>query len=284
MDNEATTIGPYTITDAYSAGCILEPVRYCHATRIEDGDVREVFLKIVHPGAGTTRTQEQAVALARRLESIRHPNLLALQSWQRCGDVVCVEFEPLRGVLLQRVFRRCVQARREQHHLLRCEDALLIASDICAALQHVAEAGLVHGQLAPLNIGLDMQGVTKIFDVGQSSGWSYFSPETIKGLVSGPPSDVFSVGTILWELCAGQHLFMSDSDFETLENIREARRRPLRTARPDAPAQLEQLCDRALRRDPADRFANAGAMAAALADLIAQVDASRTRLATLARA
>jgi len=81
-------------------------------------------------------------------------------------------------------------------------------------------------------------------------------------------SDLFSVGIVLWEALAGRKLFQGDTDIDVLVGVREAEIPPLQVDRPGLPAPLYALIDRALKREPNERFSSADRMGRALADLL----------------
>ena len=85
------------------------------------------------------------------------------------------------------------------------------------------------------------------------------SPEQAAGAVPiGPQSDLFSIGTILYEMLAGRRPFVGETWASTLARIMENEPEPLRSACPDAGEALERIVDRCLSKDPAGRYANAG--------------------------
>src|SRR5262249_45073763 len=82
-------------------------------------------------------------------------------------------------------------------------------------------------------------------------------PEQVRGLPIDRRSDIFSVGIVLYELLTGQRLFIGDSDFATLEKVRNVEIVPPSTYNPSISEELERIVLKALARDPDDRYQNA---------------------------
>jgi serine/threonine-protein kinase len=97
--------------------------------------------------------------------------------------------------------------------------------------------------------------------VGQ---FNYLSPEAACGLRIDERFDVYVLGAVLWELLAGRVLFKGDTDYQTVERVRQGSIPPLAVLNPEVDAQLEAILRTALAKDPADRYENVGAFAAAL--------------------
>lgn len=93
---------------------------------------------------------------------------------------------------------------------------------------------------------------------------AYMSPEMVEGHDVDRRTDLFSVGTLLYELLTGVNPFRGENDLDTLTRTREAQFVPLSVLRPDLPRGLETIINRALTRQRDDRFQNAGSMADAL--------------------
>jgi serine/threonine protein kinase len=133
---------------------------------------------------------------------------------------------------------------------------------------------LIHGDLSPDNLVASPTGALKLIDLGlaQTLGAdgtvrladgairgtpAYLSPEQVKSRPLDARSDLFSVGTLLWELLANRPLFASESDFETLRRVREMPAPPLRAVWPEAPTSLERILVRALAKDAVQRYPRA---------------------------
>ncbi|MDQ6817053.1 MAG: serine/threonine protein kinase, partial [Actinomycetota bacterium] len=153
-----------------------------------------------------------------------------------------------------------------------------IAEQLCRALAHAHAQNIVHRDVKPANVLISARGRVKVGDFGvahladaSSDGAStmivgtprYMAPEQGQGHPATPATDVYSVGVILYEMLAGHPPFPGSSPVElALRHVQD----PPPPLGPDTPATLRSIVERALAKDPAERFADAGAMARALAD------------------
>lgn len=131
---------------------------------------------------------------------------------------------------------------------------------------------VVHLDVSPQNIMVTYQGVGMIFDFGiakiigldeeqptlAGGKYAYMSPEQLRGGTVDPRSDLFSLGTILYELCTGYRLFRRKTPQEVIRAITEEPIQAPRALRPEIPQFLEDVILRALDRDPFQRYQTAG--------------------------
>ena len=93
---------------------------------------------------------------------------------------------------------------------------------------------------------------------------SYLAPERIDGQQAGPASDLYAVGVLLYEALSGRKPFEGDDPFALASAIRDGRYDPPTAIDADADPSITAVIERAMRRDPADRYESAEAMASAL--------------------
>ena len=160
------------------------------------------------------------------------------------------------------------------------EAARLVAT-LADAVHHAHRRGIVHRDLKPSNVLLTADGVPKVGDFGlaladgdvenrpgQSGACGtvgYMSPEQAWGSNRlrevGPAADVYALGVILYELITGRRPFQGESAQETLRLAFTQEPPPLRGGRRGVSRDLEAVCRKCLRREPHDRYADAGALA-----------------------
>jgi serine/threonine protein kinase len=134
------------------------------------------------------------------------------------------------------------------------------------------ELSLVHRDVSPQNVLVSFEGEVKIIDFGiaKAAGkgsktqagilkgkFGYMSPEQVRGLPVDRRSDVFSCGIVLYELLTGERLFVGESDFSTLEKVRNVEILPPSTYNRKIPDELERIVLKALSKDAEDRYQNA---------------------------
>src|SRR4051812_20698693 len=158
--------------------------------------------------------------------------------------------------------------------------AAFIALEICKGLSYAHEMRdpsgnelhLVHRDMSPPNVLITKHGEIKIVDFGLAKAnsqlersepgiikgkFSYLSPEAAMGQDVDLRTDIFAVGIILWELLSGQRLFLGETDFQTVKKVQQAVIPPISQINRDAPPELERILNRALARDPAQRYMTA---------------------------
>ena len=139
---------------------------------------------------------------------------------------------------------------------------------------------IVHRDISPQNVLISYDGAVKLIDFGIAKArarniekteagvlkgkFGYMSPEQVQGREVDHRADIFALGTVIHEMLTNARLFMGDSDFATLEMIRDARVDPPSRSNPDVPEELDRIVLKALERDRDHRYSQAGEMANAL--------------------
>jgi hypothetical protein len=161
--------------------------------------------------------------------------------------------------------------------------ALLIGTRLASALDYAHrkrdfddhELGLVHRDVSPQNVLLSYDGDIKLCDFGIVKAVSraqhtkmgalkgklqYMSPEQAWGRKVDPRSDLFSLGSILFEMLVGQRLFPGDNELSVLEAVRECEVPAPRDVESSVPEAVDQLVQKSLQKEPDARFQDAGEM------------------------
>jgi serine/threonine protein kinase len=159
--------------------------------------------------------------------------------------------------------------------------AVFVAIKICEALDYAHTKkdpmghplGIIHRDVSPQNVIVSYEGEVKICDFGIAKAanrsqktqagilkgkFGYMSPEQVRGLPLDGRSDIFTVGTLLYEMLTLQRLFVGESDFSTLEKVRNAEVMPPSRINPDIPKELEDITLKVLSKDADDRYQTAG--------------------------
>jgi serine/threonine protein kinase len=149
------------------------------------------------------------------------------------------------------------------------DEALDITSQIAAGLARAHEKEIVHRDIKPSNILITRDGEAKIIDFGLAKltgktkltkegttlgTIAYMSPEQIQGQDLDHRSDIFSFGAVLYEMLTGRTPFHGDHEAAMMYSIVNEEPQPLSSSTPGIPSQLENFIERALEKDPADRY------------------------------
>ncbi|MGH9364573.1 MAG: protein kinase domain-containing protein [Thermoanaerobaculia bacterium] len=265
-----TRLGPYEILGALGAGGMGEVYR-ARDTRLG----REVAVKVVSEQLGSdpellSRFEREARAVA----ALSHPNILTIHDFGRDQGISYAVTELLEGETLR---------VRMAHSSLTWQKAVEIGIAVADGLAAAHSRGIIHRDLKPENIFLTSDGRVKVLDFGLAR-WKpaapsedktsapteaatepgivlgtvgYMSPEQIRGQAADVPSDVFSLGCVLFEMGAGRRAFSGHTSAETMAAILKDDTPELSSGAPDAPEELSRIVTRCLDKNPEQRFQSA---------------------------
>lgn len=243
---------------------------------------RQVALKLLHRVRhDSDRLGSRVIEEGRLLARVRHPNIATVFGADRIDGRVGVWMEFVEGRTLERILRESGR--------FGAREAALVGLDLCRALSAVHRAGLLHHDVKAQNVMREVDGRLVLVDFGagrevpphdedgpvDAAGTPlYLAPERFEGSAGDARSDIYSLGVLLYHLVTGAYPVSASNGRALREAHRERRRSLLRDERPDLPPAFIDAVERALAHDPADRFASAGAMEAALARSVTGVDAA----------
>lgn len=246
---------------------------------------RLVALKLLSLDDGwpEDRLEEARLRLLREAEAaarIQHPDIVSVYEAGEHEGTVFLAMEFIEGVSLG--------THTYEGRLLPPRMVTEMCARVADALHYAHQRGIVHRDVKPANIIFDQHsrrirvmdfGVARLADshttrTGVVLGSpSYMAPEQLDaGRITGQ-ADLFSLGVSLFQLLTGQLPFRSDSIPGLMHAIATQPHPALRTIRPDLPADLGAVVDRALQKLPDDRFESAGQMAQALHACARSIDA-----------
>jgi eukaryotic-like serine/threonine-protein kinase len=231
------------------------------------GFQRPVVMKLLRDAQDASHLK-LFVAEARRYAVLDHENIGRIFDFEKVDGRLCIILEYIDGwSLVEYMERHRDLGRRPDGEL-----SVFIASRVCRALQYVYEqAAIVHRDISPSNIMMTREGTVKLIDFGIAtrSGTrdssltgkpAYMAPEMVVELKADNRSDIFSLGAVLFEMLTLERLFKGETTAEVLEQVIAGQHASPRSVNPDIPEGILEIVRTALQRDPAKRYATAGAM------------------------
>jgi serine/threonine protein kinase/Flp pilus assembly protein TadD len=266
-------LGPYHIKTLLGAGGMGEVYR-AHDARLD----RDVAIKVL--SATTVRGPDaRLVREARSAASLNHPHICTIYEVGETAGHAYIAMELIDGTPLD---------QQIPAGGLPVEDLLRYAIQIADAIAHAHERGIVHRDLKPANVIVSASGIAKVLDFGVAKVLplgeqsrleitasqtaveliagtaAYMSPEQALGHSTDARSDVFSFGALLYEMTTGRPAFIGGTPTEVLGAVLHARPEPVSLVRQDLPGSLSLVIDKALAKDPSQRYQHMSGLAADL--------------------
>jgi eukaryotic-like serine/threonine-protein kinase len=234
---------------------------------------REVAVKLLREQYGSdagfaARFKQEA----RSAGSLSHPNIVPVYDYGTDGT------DGTQFIVMQLIEGEDLATILRERKALSTDDAVRVAIGVASALEVAHRRGIVHRDVKPGNILITDEGDVKVTDFGIARAVSetsmtvtgttlgsvhYFSPEQARGDEVTGASDVYALGIVLYEMLTGRRPFEGDSAAGVaLKRLTEDPQPP--TAHGPVPAGLSAIVMRALEREPARRFPDAGSFAEAL--------------------
>lgn len=281
---------PEVIADRYELGRLLG--------RGGMGEVREgldlrlrrhVAVKLLRADlAADAELSQRFEVEARAAAGLSHPNVVAVFDTGEHQGVPYIVMELLSGrTMADEIEAGALSSRRVEQ----------LALQVLAALDAAHRAGVVHRDIKPRNLLLTSDSSVKVGDfgiakvaeglgdvtmTGQVLGTpGYLAPERLEGRPATARSDLFSLGVVLYEALTGTKPFAGSTPWEVAHALAAGQHRPLDQAAPGLPPRLVAAVERAMRKDPEERFATAADMARALEDATAAVAGEAPRESTV---
>jgi predicted Ser/Thr protein kinase len=252
---------------------------------------RMVALKVLPPErVADPSRRRRFIQEARAASALNHPNIITIYDIDEADGVHFIAMEYVQGKTLDRLIAR---------HGLRVSEALKYAVQMAAALAKAHSAGIVHRDLKPTNVMVTDDGLVKVLDFGLAKlteaaptseaetvatvgpateegtivgTVGYMSPEQAEGKSVDARSDIFSFGSVLYEMLTGQRAFQGETKASTIAAILREEPKPLSQVAEGLPHEVERLVKRCLRKDREHRFQTMADLKVALEELKEESD------------
>ncbi len=278
--------------------------RYTITERLDQGGMAEVFRGVAESLQGFKKNvaikrilpsltqNEKFVAMfldeAKLSLYLQHANIVQVFDIGVTDSSYFLVMEFVDGCNLKALIERVKQKTQR----IEIPPAIYIINECCKALNYAHHLenpeshdplNIVHRDVSPPNILLSKMGEVKLVDFGLAKAnsqiestdpgvvkgkFSYLSPEAASGLDVDHRADIFALGIILWEMFTGRRLFYGDTDYQTVELVRQARIPSMAAINPDIEPELEQVVRKSLARDPNDRYQSSADLGDALAQYL----------------
>ena len=271
-----------------------------------EGGMASVYKAVVRGAAGFQRTVavkhikpeyralknyiDMFIEEARVGSELAHPNIVQVHDFCSESGSYYLIMEWVEGIDLGAMIKAYREAGRDVPWPLAAAIGIGTLRGLGAAHDRVAPDGtpapVIHRDVSPHNVLLGVNGAVKLSDFGlaraRDRAASLTAPGTVKGKLSylapevtfGKPntvqSDLFGVGSVLWETLTGDRLFEGKNDIEVFKKIRACQIPSIQTRRKDVPAAFAAILELALSAEPANRYATADEFAHALDQVVKQ--------------
>jgi eukaryotic-like serine/threonine-protein kinase len=251
---------------------------------------RLVALKILPPEQmANPRRRDRFAREAKAASALNHPNIVTIYEIESVDGVDYIAMEYIRGETLGEL---------APSPGMELSLALDYASQVASALAAAHAAGITHRDVKPANIMVAKSGLVKLLDFGIAlieqpeldasattstmafltrpgtvvGTLAYMSPEQAHGGGVGPRSDIFSLGVVLYQMFTGTLPFQAGSQVGLLYEIVHTPAPPLSRMRPELPPALGRVVEKALEKDPEQRYQSAGELLQDLKEISRQLE------------
>lgn len=208
---------------------------------------------------------------------LQHANIVQVFDIGQSADTYFLVMEFVDGCNLKAV----IEHLKAQGRPMPIAEAVYMMIESCKGLSYahslehpetMEPLHIVHRDISPPNLLLSKNGEVKLVDFGLAKAnsqiettdpgvvkgkFSYLSPEAAHGQHVDHRADVFAIGIMLYEMFTGRRLFWGDTDWETVQQVREARVPSMQAQNPKVDSDLERIVRKALARNPAERYQEA---------------------------
>ncbi|HPQ39156.1 MAG TPA: protein kinase [bacterium] len=247
----------YVIKEKVGSGGMGEVYRALDRELSNEVALKLLKSKYVHNQEMVQRFKRE-VTLARK---VHHENVVQLYDFEKLENHLYISMEFFHS----RDLKAIIRAKK----VLKADEIIPIMTQACRGLWAAHRRGIVHRDIKPQNILINDEGIVKLVDFGIATVMEsametnsefvvgtpdYMSPEQAKGEPTDPRSDIYSLGTILYEACTGRPPFANTDSFQILVDQVEKPPIPPVEINPDVPMWLNDLILKCMEKEPDDRY------------------------------
>ena len=273
--NKPIPFGKYYLLERINVGGMAEVFKA--KTVGVEGFERLVALKRILPSIAE---DEEFITMfideAKIAVQLQHANIAQIFDLGKVDDSYFIALEYVNGRDLRSIF----DDLRKQAQVMPMTQVCHVIMQLCEGLDYAhnkrdsqgRDLNLVHRDVSPQNVLIGYEGEVKLIDFGiaKAAGkasktqagilkgkFGYMSPEQVRGLPIDRRSDIFALGIVLYEMLTGERLFIGETDFSTLEKVRNVEIVPPSSFNVGVPEKLERIVLKALEKNVEDRYQNA---------------------------
>lgn len=249
-------------------------------TRME----REVAIKHIHV---RRHSAERVLREARTVALLNHPNIVTIHEFEDAGNECYLIMELIDGIPLSKILGKFAP--------LSSQEAIVIAIEICRALEAAHQNGIIHRDIKPENVMIIHDGRLKVTDFGIArlrgmaatvddniiGTFAYMSPEQARGDLVDERSDLFSLGIVLYEMVTDSIPFGEESVAETLNMVQNADPPLPSEINPSLDGELDGCIMTALEKDRNIRYQSAADFREHLEDIRPGTESTEKTLSVL---
>lgn len=277
-DDHGVPFGDYRLLERVAVGGMAEVWRA--RRRGVEGFQKTVAIKrILSHLTGSTDFISMFIDEAKLAAQLNHANIAQIYDLGKVDEDFYIAMEFVEGRDLRTLLREAKQKSRP----LPLGQAIFIIAAVARGLDYAhrkrdfedRDLGLVHRDVSPQNVLVSTEGEIKLCDFGivkavakasttqmgaLKGKLQYMSPEQAWGKEVDGRSDIFSLGTVMFEALTGEKLFTGDSEIGVLDAVRDCRLKSARAIDPSIPESVEAILEKTLQASPEDRYQTAGEM------------------------
>jgi len=263
-------IGKYKITSILGKGAMGIVYKALDPDINRQVAIKTIRFDLVSEEGDREEMMERFIREAQAAGKLTHSNIITIYDVGKEKDMTYIVMQLIEGQSLQKVI--------SSGEKTSTQEVIQLMDQLCKALDYAHDNGIIHRDIKPANILLDKQGKPFIVDFGVArletstlteAGTtlgtpSYMSPEQVMGKKVDRRSDIFSLGSILYELLTGQRAFQAQSITTVIYKIINEEPVALTEVKKGLPIGFEQIVCKALAKDAKDRYQNCAELASDL--------------------